>query len=108
MILIKNGTGYAQAVDGDGIKLIHPKDEQSCGRVRHQIAPTLMAGPVVGVVIERETEKRCIQIATLDKNAHKQLEQHRRVYSTKGVCPTVCNTAGAWNQPIILIEGADQ
>lgn len=51
MIYVKDGTGYAPAVDGDGIKLIYPKDEFSVSRVRHQIAPTLMAGPVVGVVI---------------------------------------------------------
>lgn len=52
MIYIRNGNGYAPARGGDGIKLIHPKDTDSRGRVRHQIAPTLMAGPVVGVVIE--------------------------------------------------------
>lgn len=50
-LLIRNGRTYAEAREGDGIKLIFPTGPESCGRVRSGIAPTLMAGDVVGVVV---------------------------------------------------------
>lgn len=52
-LLIRDGTRYTEAREGDGVKLIFPTGTESCGRVREGIAPTLMAGPVVGVVVRQ-------------------------------------------------------
>ena len=48
---IRDGKGHTSAHEGDGVKLIFPTGTASCSRVRNQIAPTIMAGPVVGVVV---------------------------------------------------------
>lgn len=53
-LFIKEGGGYTVAHEGDGVKLIFPTGKESVSRVREQIAPTLMAGPVVGVVVRHE------------------------------------------------------
>lgn len=50
---IRDGKGHTSAHEGDGVKLIFPTGTASCSRVRNQIAPTIMAGPVVGVVVRR-------------------------------------------------------
>lgn len=48
---IRDGTSYSEAREGDGIKLVFPTGTESCARVRSQISPTIMGGPVVGVVV---------------------------------------------------------
>jgi len=50
-LLIKDGTGHTPAHRWDGIKLVFPTGTESYGRVRYGILPTIMGGPVVGVVV---------------------------------------------------------
>ena len=50
---IRNGNTYAEAHEGDGIKLIFPTGPDSRGRVQSGIAPIIMGGPVVGVVVRK-------------------------------------------------------
>ena len=103
---IRNGRTYTHARGGDGIKLIFPTGTESCGRVQHGIAPTLMAGPVVGVVVEhREREGRLLQVATLDKESYRQNEMCRRVYSPDGIAPTIRTCGGSGHEPKILVVG---
>lgn len=55
-----------------------------------------------------ERERRCIQVATLDKVTYPQIEQHRRVYSVDGISPTIHCCGGGGTQPNILVEEGDQ
>lgn len=40
-LLVRNGKSFVEAHEGDGIKLIYPRSELSCGRVRKGISPTI-------------------------------------------------------------------
>lgn len=108
---IRDGRGFKEARAGDGVKLIFPTGTESCGRVQHCIAPTLMAGPVVGVVVAepipgRERERgQLIQVATLDKTSYPRIEMCRRVYSPDGIAPTIHTCGGGGTEPKILVGG---
>ena len=108
---IRDGRGFKEARAGDGVKLIFPTGTESCGRVQHCIAPALMAGPVVGVVVAelipgRERERgQLIQVATLDKTSYPRIEMCRRVYSPDGIAPTIHTCGGGGQEPKILVVG---
>ena len=54
------------------------------------------------MTVGQERERRCIQVATLDKIAYPQIEQHRRVYSIDAASPTIPTHSGGGNVPLIL------
>jgi len=57
------------------------------------------------MTVGQERERRCIQVATLDKVAYPQIDQHRRVYSIDAVSPTIPTCGGGGTQPNILVIG---
>ena len=70
------------------------------------IAPTLwsnmMKDPPRVLIDKQQMERRCVQVATLDKVAYPQIEQHRRVYSIDAASPTIPTHSGGGNVPLIL------
>ena len=88
--LVREATerGYAVAGPGDSINIAFPESKTRRGRVGHGIAQTLLTGSEQ-VVIEGTNMAidRCIQVGELGNHA---FETTRRVYSTKGLSPTIC------------------
>lgn len=105
-ILVRDGTRYTEAHEHDGIKLIYPTGTESCGRVRNGISPTIMTGPVVGVVVRRPIESRIISAHNMSKNtelAQGQIDDrivvlatfgwgrlhNQCILGTDGICPCI-------------------
>ena len=72
------------------------------------VSPTLWAGmgkdpPRILIL---SCPDRCNHVATLDSEHYKQIEMHRRVYSTEAASPTIPTHSGGGNIPLI-IEGIE-
>lgn len=80
-IPVINGTkkGYIIANDGDGINISFPNSKSRRGRVLKGISPTLDTG----------SNQCIIRVGKLDI---KELDQNKRVFSIKGISPTITTT----------------
>lgn len=71
---ICDGKTYAEGGEGDGIKLLYPKSPLSVSRVRAGYSPTILGGPITGVIVKSDnmeyenltirklTERECMRL----------------------------------------------
>jgi len=98
-ILVKEATkkGFAIAKEGDSINISQPNSKTRRGRVGEQIANTLLTG-CEQVVVEPKVE----QIGNIMANGSWGNPQIGRIYSSKGLSPTLDTCPGGGHEPKIL------